>query len=130
MSDLSQQNLPILFPGAYIYNGTVVNRIQPVVIIDLNTGLPAGSVSGNGSITTANPGSTYTTLSSQITSSVTIVNNSGVSLDIQQGGAGSPFTLLNGTSYTFTGIINASQLGVKRTDGSNTPVTVSYRYQS
>lgn len=88
------------------------------------------SSAGHLGVTTAATGSNWTTFSSQVCKQLTISNDSGVSLEIQQGGSGVGLVVQDGTYYAFYGITNANQLGVRRKDVSNTTVTVTARWES
>ena len=84
---------------------------------------------GNMNVSTSATGTAYTAFSSQVCSQLTISNDTGTKLDVRQGGAGDPFRVLDSTYYTFFGITDASQISVKRTDNSVTPVTVYARWE-
>ena len=76
------------------------------------------------SVTTAATGTNWTAFSSQACNALDLVNTSAVSIDYRRGGAGSAMTLLSGTSRLIVGISNANSIEVKRTDSSNTTVTI------
>lgn len=92
--------------------------------------LPSMASGGNLSLTTAVVGSNYTAFTSQVCKQLTVSNQAGVMLEVQQGGAGASLQIPSGTFYTFFGITNANQLGVRRLDTSNTPVTVTARWEA
>lgn len=85
---------------------------------------------GNGSVTTAAAGANYTALAAQACHHVTIVNDTGTKLEVQQNTAGTALRIPDGQFYTFYGIKDASQLGVRRADTSNSQVTATYRWES
>lgn len=76
------------------------------------------------SVTTANPGSGWSTLSSLACNAVELVNATGTSIDVRRGGAGNEFVMPTGTSKVFLGVANANEIGVKRTDDDNSQVTL------
>lgn len=92
--------------------------------------LIAPAPGGNLTVQTAATGTNYTAFASTPCSRLTLFNGTGTSLDVQQGGAGANFTIPTGTSFTFDGLTNANQLGVRRTDTTNTQVTASARWQA
>lgn len=79
---------------------------------------------------TANPGTGYTAFASQACKQLTISNQSGVTILVQQGGAGVGFQIPHGGVVPFYGLTNANQLAVKRQDDSNTQVTVTARWEA
>jgi hypothetical protein len=84
----------------------------------------------NGSVQTASTGTNYTTLGAQACKQVTICNDTGTKLEVQQDGAGAAFRIHDNSYYTFYGLRNASQLGIRRADTSNTQVTATYRCEA
>jgi hypothetical protein len=85
------------------------------------------SDSGNVTITTSATGTDYVAFADRPAKAVAISNNSGTSLSIRQDG--SDFILPTASIFKFDGIEDASQLSVKRTDESDTPVTASARWE-
>ena len=75
-------------------------------------------------LTTAATGTNWTAFSSQACNALDIVNSSSVSIDYRRGGAGNAMTILSGSSRLIVGISNASDISVRRTDTSNTQVTI------
>lgn len=86
--------------------------------------------SGNGTQQTNPTGATFNTLTSQACKSVTISNQTGTTLDVQQGGAGAAFQLPTGQVVVFRGLTNANNLGIRRSDASSSQVTASYRWEA
>lgn len=76
------------------------------------------------SVSTAVVGTNYTAFASTPCSFLDVVNNTGTTIEFRRNGAGTPFPIFTGTSKRIAGITNASQIGVRRVDVSNTPVTV------
>lgn len=91
---------------------------------------PAMGSGGNLSATTAAIGTNYTAFASQACLQATIVNDSGVTIEVQQGGAGVAIPVWDQTTFTFFGITNMNQLGVRRKDTSNVQVAVLARWES
>jgi len=106
-------------------NGAPISSSTPLTVV------PKLSLGGNLSLTTntAN-GSTYTSFANQACAQLTVSNDSTVNLDVQQDGAGAAFKVQAGTYYTFFGITNANQIGVRRSDVANTSTTVTARWES
>jgi hypothetical protein len=101
---------------------TLDNAKQPVI--------PSMTSGGNLSAQTNATGTNFTSFGSQALKQLTISNQTGVPLEFQQGGAGVALPIPNGAFYTFYGITNSNQLGVRRVDQSNTQVTVQARWES
>lgn len=90
----------------------------------------------NGSVTTAAVGGNFAILSAAACLQVTVRNKgvyssgslvAAVDIEVQQGGAGTVIMIPAGEDYTFYGLTDASNLGVRRADNSNSTVTVLYR---
>jgi hypothetical protein len=58
------------------------------------------------------------------------MNDTGTKLEVQQGGAGAAFPILDGQYFPFFGITNANQISVRRADTSTTQVTVKARWEA
>ena len=65
-------------------------------------------------------GTTYTVLPTFACRSIILYNNTGVTLEFQRNGAGVAIPIYTGFMQTIVGITNASQIGVRRQDTSNT----------
>lgn len=76
------------------------------------------------SVTTAATGTNWTAFSSQTCHCLDIVNTSAVSIDYRRGATGNAMTILSGSSRLVVGITNANQIDVRRTDTSNTQITI------
>lgn len=74
--------------------------------------------------TSASVGATPVLFTTQACTSLDLVNNTGVDIEYQRGGAGSYMTVPNGMSRLVQGITNASQIGIRRKDSVATAVTV------
>ena len=84
---------------------------------------------GHISVATNADGTTYNAFASTPCGQVTIVNDTGVDLEVRQDGAGVAIVVFNGQPFTFYGLSNANQLGVRRKDASVTPVTLAARWE-
>lgn len=85
---------------------------------------PTFTGGANLSISTA---ASYTPFPAQTCKQLTIANNTGVTVQVQQGGSGAAQPVFPGTYYVFYGLTDASALAVERADGSTTAVTVNAR---
>lgn len=92
--------------------------------------IPSMASGGNFSLQTNATGTTFTAFSNQACKQLTISNQSGTTIEVRQDGAGVAFQIPTGAFYTFFGITNANQLDVRRTDTSNTQVTITARWES
>jgi hypothetical protein len=102
---------------------------------DVSTAAPAPVVGmmtsgGNVSAQTAAGGTTYTAFASQACKQATIVNDTGTTILVQQGGAGVGIPIWDQTVFSFFGLTNMSNLGIKRKDDSTSQVTVQARWES
>jgi hypothetical protein len=88
------------------------------------TSLPVTSSATILSLTTAATGTNYTAFSSQACTSLDIVNNTGTTLEYRRNGAGTALQIPDRSARLVIGITNANQVGVRRTDTSNTQVTL------
>jgi len=75
-------------------------------------------------------GTTFNVLAGVACTAVVLFNTTGTTIEVQRGGAGVALKVPDGVSKTFDGITNANQLGIRRTDTSNTTVTVQYEVRS
>src|ERR1019366_4485177 len=70
-------------------------------------------------------GTTYNVFSSQACKQATLINDTGFDLELQLGATGTTFILWANSSLTIPGITNASTVGYRRKDQSNTQVTLA-----
>jgi hypothetical protein len=91
--------------------------------------MPVSSASGYGSVQTVNPGTLYTPLSQQVAGSVTIINNTGTTLEISKDGGTTKIQLPTAASFCVNFITDANQVSVRRADTSNTQVTAYYEWE-
>ncbi len=111
---------------------TVLDRLKAIAaalagVLGVSPQMASG---GNISAQTNNPGSTYAAFASQACKQVTVVNDTGTTILVQQGASGVGVPIFDQSAFTFFGIANANVLGVKRKDESNTPVTVAARWEA
>jgi hypothetical protein len=85
---------------------------------------------GNTSVQTAATGTNYATFPDLPAHQVTVVNDTGTDIEVRQDGTGVALPIASGAApFTFYGLSNANQLGVRRKDTSNTQVTVKARWE-
>jgi hypothetical protein len=106
--------------GEYLF----VEPNQPLPVI------PSMSTAGHLSVQTNATGTIYTAFASQECKQLTLSNQSGIVVEVRQGGSGVALQIPTGAFYTFFGITNANQLDVRRTDASNTQVTLTARWEA
>lgn len=99
-------------------------RADPV---EVHPGFKSG---GNLSIDTSSDGVGFVALPAQVCAQVTIVNDTDVTLEVRQGGAGAACPVLAQSSFTFFGVSNADQLSVRRKDAGTEPLSVCARWES
>lgn len=111
---------------------TVLDRLKTIAsaLAGLLGVTPQMASGGNISAQTANPGTTYTAFGSQACKQLTIVNDTGTTILVQQGAAGVGVPIFDQSAFTFFGLTNANALGVKRKDDGNTQVTVAARWEA
>jgi hypothetical protein len=92
--------------------------------------VPSMTTGGNLSAQTTTLGNTYQPFASQACKQMTISNQTGTMIEVQQGGSGVGYQIPTGAMMPFFGLTNANQLGVKRADNGTTQVTVTARWES
>lgn len=86
---------------------------------------------GTGGRQTNNPGTTYAALAAQACSEVDFHNTTGTAIVLRRvGTAVTPITIPSDGHRTVKVIANASEIEVKRSDDSNTQVTLPYIWRS
>lgn len=108
-------------------NASLQDLLDATTLRDVTPMLSSG---GHISVTTDSSGTSFTSLSSQACKQVTIANNSGTTIEVQQGGTGVGFPIFPSTYFTFFGLTDASNLGIRRVDQSTTAVSVIARWES
>lgn len=110
-----------------IGNASLQDLLDATSLRDVTPMLSSG---GNISATTDPSGTAFTLFGAQACKQLTISNNSGTTIEVQQGGTGVSFPVFPASYYTFFGITDASNLGIRRVDQSTTSVTVVARWES
>ncbi|MGH2340633.1 hypothetical protein ACRC7T_04025 [Segnochrobactraceae bacterium EtOH-i3] len=85
--------------------------------------VPQMAAGGHLAVTTAAGGTTFVAFASQACKQLTVINNTGTVLEVQRGGSGIAVPVFPATYFTFFGLTNANQLGVRRVDQAATSVT-------
>jgi hypothetical protein len=91
--------------------------------------MPVSSASGYGSVQTSATGASFVALSQQVAGSVTIINNTGTTLEISKDGGTTKIQLPTAASFCVNFITDANQVSVRRADTSNTQVTAYYEWE-
>lgn len=97
----------------------------PVRIV-ASTIVPEPGSSGNVSVTTNADGTTYESFADQACTQMVISNQTGTVINLRQNGV--DFEMPSGILFTISGMTNANQISVARTDAGTTPVTVTARW--
>lgn len=84
---------------------------------------------GNTSAATTASGAVFIAFPAQPCKQLTVVNNTGTDIEVQELASGVALPIINGTMYPFYGLNDASDLAVRRIDQSATPVTVKARWE-
>lgn len=92
--------------------------------------IPAMTTGGNVSAQTTALGTTYQAFGSQACKQLTVSNQTGTTIEVQQGGTGVGFEIPTGAMMPFYGLSNANALGIRRKDQATTQVTVTARWES
>lgn len=81
--------------------------------------------------TSAVDGTAFVPFSDEACDALAVVNNTASTVEIRRNGTGSTMQILAGAAYLVTGIRNANQVSVKRTDEVATAIVVhgdAFRY--
>ena len=92
--------------------------------------VPQMASGGHLAVTAAAAGTTFVAIAAQACKQLTVINNTGTVLEAQQGGSGVAVPIFAGQAFTFFGLTNANQLGLRRVDQSTTPVTAHARWEA
>lgn len=95
----------------------------------VNSRTPVLTTGGHLTATTDSSGTAFVKFSAQPCVQLTIANNTGTTIEVQQGGSGAALPIFPASYYTFFGLTDASNLGVRRVDQSTTSVTVIARWE-
>lgn len=144
---LNIQHESLVIPNANIPNSAGYPTVQDYLSLEANSGyqllhidqniiitiipqVPSFTTSGNISAQTSATGANFVAFGSQLCKKLTISNQTGTTIEVRQNGTGVAFQIPTGNFYIFTGITNANQLSIRRSDSSNTQVTVTARWES
>jgi len=81
-------------------------------------------------VQTSATGANFALFASQACRQLTLLNDTGTDLEVQRGGTGQALRVQDGMGYTFRGLTNANQLGVRRVDQSNTQVSARAEWEN
>ena len=118
----------VLEYGVRIYNW-LANSLGAVIDNGRIKIIESVSAAGNLSVTTAAIGTNWTAFANQQCNRVHVLNTTGVSIEVRQGGAGVGLVMPTNTGFTFNATSNANELSIRRVDLSNTQVTVFARWE-
>jgi hypothetical protein len=79
-----------------------------------------------GETQTAATGTNWTALASGATKTITVRNRTGTSIDIRKVGGSVFFTMVDGDDVPLPVLANSNEWEIKRTDNSNTRVTIKF----
>ncbi len=85
--------------------------------------------SGFLNLTTSTTGTNYVTFTSTDATKLMISNQTGTTIEVRQGGTGATFLIPTAQIVILSGIINSNQISLRRSDTSNTQVTVGARWE-
>jgi hypothetical protein len=91
--------------------------------------MPVSSASGYNSAQTSATGATFVALTDQVAGSVTIINNTGTTLEVSKDGGTTKIQVPTAASFCVNFISNANQVSIRRADTSNSQVTVYYEWE-
>ena len=91
---------------------------------------PVMSAGGHLALATAATGANFVAFAAQACAQLTICNDTGVTIEIRQGGAGVAIPVFARTYFPLFGLTNASQIEARRADQAGTTVTVKARWES
>lgn len=92
--------------------------------VPVNSSIPTSASGTILALTTPNPGTGWMAFTAQACVALDIVNNSGVTIEYRRNAAGTAMQIPTGAARMIIGITNANQIEVRRTDTSNTTVTL------
>lgn len=82
---------------------------------------------GTDEVATSATGATFVPLPAHTATQTTLFNYTGQKIDWRIG-TGSFIELNNNTAVNINGLVNTSQVSLRRTDQANTPVTVKFHF--
>lgn len=107
--------------------GGLTNAELRAKAVEVHPGFASG---GNLAVSTNANGTAFVAFPSQACAQVTVVNDTDVTLEVQQSGAGVACPVLAQSSFTFFGISNTSQLSVRRKDKGVDVLVICARWES
>jgi hypothetical protein len=128
--DSNTQRVTLANDGPGVVSLSSIDSKTPALDNSRQPVIPSMASGGNISVQTATLGTNYTAFSSQVCKQLTISNQSGTVVEVRQGAAGVALQIPTGAFYTFFGITNTNQLDVRRTDVSNTQITLTARWEA
>ena len=88
------------------------------------SGVPTANTATILSLQTASSGASYTAFANTPCIALDIVNNTGATIEYRRDGGGTAMQIPTGAARMVIGITNANQIDIRRTDTSNTQVTL------
>lgn len=85
---------------------------------------------GNLNVATTSTGANFIPFAAQPCKRIVIANNTGTAIEFLLGGAGVAFPIQTANVFTINGIVDASQVSVRRVDQGATPVTVNGHWEN
>jgi hypothetical protein len=128
--DSNTQRVTLATDGPGVVSLSSIDNKTPALDNNRQPVIPSMVSGGNISVQTATTGTNYTAFASQVCKQLTISNQSGTVVEVRQGAAGVALQIPTGAFYTFFGITNTNQLDVRRTDVSNTQITLTARWEA
>lgn len=127
LTDTQLRASAVTISGTVTASGPATNaelRASPLPVRTVVSG------SGNISVDTDSVGTNFATFfPAQSCQRVVVFNNTGTTIEIQQGGFGVAIPLSTGNFITLDGVFDVSQIGVRRVDQDPTVVTVQGRWE-
>lgn len=105
---------------------TLLTRIPALVSgrMPVSSSVPTTGSGTILSLTTATTGGSYTAFANTPCIALDIVNNTGTTIEYRRGATGTAMQIPTGSARMVIGITNANQIDIRRTDASNTQVTL------
>ena len=105
---------------------TLLARIPALVNnrLPVNSSIPTSASGTILQLTTPNPGTGWMAFTAQACVALDIVNNTGTTIEYRRNATGTAMQIPSGAARMVIGITNANQIEVRRTDTSNTTVTL------
>ncbi|NIJ40358.1 hypothetical protein FHS78_000628 [Parvibaculum indicum] len=91
--------------------------------------IPQMATGGNIAAQTNATGTDWTAFADRACKQLTLVNNTGTTIEFRQDGDGVAVPVFDQTNFTIFGIDNCDRIEIRRTDESDTQVTVAARWE-